>query len=471
VKLRPGPISALVLLAGFAGYAYFKDYRGADDRQKAEENKDKPLVFDHAQVKAIAFTGKSGAIRLEKNGEEWRITQPLTTAADHDAVEGLLTTLESGHIDRRLADVKDRKAYGLDPPVSNVTVETTGGAPQTVALGDQAPIGGAWFALLGGTEVAVVSAPLGEAANKDLLSLRDKTLLAFDPFKVKGLTLVRGKETITMEKPAEGWKIAQPFDAPADGPAISDLLSALERIRATAFVKEKATDADLKALGFEPPAVKVTLLQDGWDTTKTIEFGSETDGKRNARAAGKEAVIAILPDFWSKLQTPVSDLRRKEILGLSQYRIRSITAYRGADQPLVLTKGKESNWTAGGRATGDVKYESVDQWLRSLGDIKAVAWAEKPDAKPATPPPGKPPLDLTLEEEPDSEGGTPRRQHLVFGPAGTDKHVPVKDTAWKTVMLVDADPVTKLYDGLDGLAKEAATPKTTTPAGGGKPPG
>ena len=465
MKLRPGPVAAVVLLVGFAGYAYFKDYRGADEKQKAEENKDKPLVFDHAAVKAIALQGKAGPIRLEKGGEEWRITQPLATAADRDAVEGLLTTLESGHVDRRLGDVKDRKTYGLDPPVSSVTIETTSGAPQTVALGDQAPIGGAWFALLGGKEVAVVSAPLGEAANKDLLSLRDKTLLAFDPFKVKGLTIVRGKETIILEKPAGGWKIVQPFDAPADGPAISDLLSALERIRATAFVKEKAADPDLKTLGFEPPAVRVTLLQEGWDTTKTIEFGSEADGKRNARAVGRDAVIAILPDFWTKLTTPVTDLRRKEVLGLGQYRIRSITAYRGDGEPLVLTKGKESNWTAGGRATGEVKYDSVDQWLRSLGDIKAVAWGDKPDAKATTPPAGKPPLDLTLEEEPDSEGGAPRRQHLVFGPAGKDKHVPVKDTAWKSVMLVDADPVTKLYDGLEGLAKEA-----TAAAAAAKPP-
>jgi hypothetical protein len=458
----------------FAGYAYFKDYRGADERQKTEENKDKPFVFDRAAVKALALQGKSGPIRLEKNGEEWRITRPLETVADKDAVEGLLTTLESGHIDRRLGEVKDRKPYGLDPPASSVTVETTSGPPQSVGLGDQAPIGGAWFALVGGKEVAVVSAPLGEAANKDLLSLRDKTLLAFDPFKVKGLTIARGRETIVLEKPAEGWKIVQPFDGPADGPAISDLLSALERIRATAFVKEKATDADLKALGFAPPAAKVTLLQDGWDTTKTIEFGSEADGKRNARAVGTDAVIAILPDFWSKLETPAADFRRKDILGLSQYRIRSITAYRGADQPLILTKGKESTWTAGGRATGEVKYDSVDKWLRSLGDIKAVAWVEKPDAKEATPP-GKPPLDLTLEEEPDSEGGTPRRQHLLFGPAGRDKHVPVKDTAWKSVMLVDADPVTRLYEGLDGLAKEAATPPpapAAAPAAGqSKPPG
>jgi hypothetical protein len=466
VKLRPGPVAALVCLVGFAGYAYFKDYRGAEDRQKTEENKDRPLVFERANIKAIALQGKTGVIRLERFGDDWRITQPLDTAADRDAVEGLLTTLESGHIDRRLGEVKDRKTYGLDPPASSLTIETISGPSQSVALGDQAPIGGAWFALLGAKEVAVVSAPLGEAASKDLLSLRDKTLLAFDPFKVKGLTLVRGKETITLEKPAEGWKVVQPFDAPADGPAISDLLSALERIRATAFVKEKAAEPDLKALGFEPPAVRVTLLQEGWDTTKTIEFGSETDGKRNARAVGKDAVIAILPDFWSKLQTPVTDLRRKEILGLSQYRIRSVTATRGSDQPLVLTKGKESNWTAGGRATGEVKYDSVDKWLRSLGDIKAVAWGEKPDARAATPPSEKPPLDLTLEEEPDSEGGTPRRQHLVFGPAGKDKHVPVKDTDWKSVMLVDADPVTRLYDGLEGLAKEAASAAATTPATG-----
>jgi hypothetical protein len=467
VRLRPGPIAAVVLLAAFAGYAYFKDYKGADERARAEESKDKAFRFDRADLKAITLTGKNGTVRLEKNGEDWAITQPLAVPAEKDAVEGVLSSLEMAKIERRLGPSEDLKTYSLSPPSGSVTVETKDGALQSIALGDQAPIGGSWFALVAGgkgkdgkdqpNEVAVVSATAGELAGKDLLSLRDKSLLTFDPWKVVGLTLERGKETITLQKPAEGWKLAQPVEAPADGPAVTDLLSALERARATKFVVEKATEADLKAHGFTPPAARVTLLQEGWDTAKTIEFGAEADGARQARTVGKDGIVALLPDFWSKLTAPAGDLRRKDVLGVGQYRVRSVSASKDGGPALQLTKGKESTWSATGLATGPVKYDSVDLLLRRLSDVKAVAFEDHPTEAQKQALAAKPALDVTLEEEPDTEGGTPRRQHLVFSPVGKGARVTVRDLAWGPLFIVDGGPVAQFEQSLEDIPKEAAS--------------
>lgn len=472
MKLRPGPIAAVVLLAVFGGYAYFKDYRGADARRKAEDSRDKLFRFERADLKAITLAGKNGAIRLEKNGEDWTIRQPIETAAEKDAVEGIVSSLEMAKVERRLGKGDDLKTYALDPPQGTVTVETTNGPAQSVALGDQAPIGGTWFALLnagtagdgaakdakaaqGGREVAVVSAAAGELASKDLLSLRDKSLLTFDPWKVIGLTIERGKETITLQKPADGWKLAQPVEAPADGPAVTDLLSALERARATKFVVEKATDADLKAHGFVPPAARVTLLQEGWDTARTIEFGAEEDKARQARTVGKDAIVALLPEFWSKLTAPAGDLRRKDVLGVGQYRVRSLTASRDGGPALVLTKGAENVWNATGLATGPVKYDSVDLLLRRLSDVKAVAFEDHPTEAQKSAFAAKPPLDLTLEEEPDTEKGTPRRQHLAFSPVGKAARVTVRDFAWGPLFVVDGGYVAQVHQSLEDIAKEA----------------
>jgi hypothetical protein len=454
VKVRPGPLAAVALLAVFGGYAYLKEYRGADERKKVDESKDKVFRFERADLKAVTLTGKNGTLRVEKNGEDWAITQPIAAAAEKDAMEGVISSLEMARIERRLGAAEDLKTYNLAPPQGSVTLETKSGPPQTLAIGDQAPIGGAWFALLG-KEVAVVSAVAGELAGKDLLSLRDKSLLSFDPWKVVGLTIERGKETVTLQKPADGWKMAQPVEAPADGPAVTDLLSALERARATKFVVEKPTDADLKAHGFVPPAARVTILQEGWDTAKTIEFGAEADGSRQARTVGKESIVALLPDFWTKLTAPVGDLRRKDVLGVGQYRVRSVSASRNGGPALVLTKGAESTWNAAGLAKGPVKYDSVDLLLRRLSDVKALAFEDRPTDAQKQALAAKPALDLTLEEEPDSEGGTPRRQHLVFGPVGKGARVTVRDLAWAPLFIVDGGPVAQVDQSLEDIPKEA----------------
>ncbi|HXU10946.1 MAG TPA: DUF4340 domain-containing protein, partial [Candidatus Binatia bacterium] len=139
MRVRPGPLAAVVLLAGFAGYAYLKDYRGADERAKSEESKDKAFRFERADLKAITLTGKNGTLRLERSGEDWAITQPIAVPADKDAVEGVLSSLEMAKIERRLGAGEDLKTYSLSPPRGSVTLETKSGALQSLAIGDQAP--------------------------------------------------------------------------------------------------------------------------------------------------------------------------------------------------------------------------------------------------------------------------------------------------------------------------------------------
>jgi hypothetical protein len=209
----------------------------------------------------------------------------------------------------------------------------------------------------------------------------------------------------------------------------------------------------------------VTILQEGWDTAKTIEFGAEEGGARQARTVGKDGIVALLPEFWTRLTAPAGDLRRKDVLGVGQYRIRSVSAARDGGPALVLTKGVENTWNATGLAAGTVKYDSIDLLLRRLSDVKAVAFEDHPTEAQKTAFSAKPPLDLTLEEEPDTEKGTPRRQHLAFSPVGKGARVTVRDFAWQPLFIVDGGNVAKVSQSLEDIAKEAtAAPAGTPPA-------
>ena len=470
MKLRPGPVAAVVVLAALGVTTWLLEFRGAEERHKAEAAKDKPLPFERAALKAIVLSRAATSIRLQKDGDAWTIREPLVTAVDKDAVEGLLGALETGRIERRLGVVADRKPYGLDPPVATVTLETAAGGPQVLGLGETSPIGGSIFALLpGGKEVAVVSAALGDLEKKDLLALRDKSLLSFDPWKVKSLTIERGPETIALEKPADGWKVVRPVEAPADGPTVTDLLSAVDRMRALRFVSEKAGDADLKSWGLASPAARLTVLQEGWDGSRTILFGGAADKTRYAMMVGRDPVVTVADDIWPKVTTKLFDLRRKDVLGLSQYRIASVSVARDGGPALVLARQKESGWTASGLAKGTVKNDSVDLLLRDIADVKALAFEDQPAAARLEALSVRPPLDVTLEQDKDSDGGDARRQHLVFGAIGKDKRMPVRDLAWRPIFLADGAALERIRGQVDALVKEATAPPPPQPGPGAAP--
>lgn len=470
MKLRPGPVAAVLVLAALGVTTWLLEFRGAEERHKAEAAKDKPLPFERADLKAIVLRRALMPIRLQRDGDVWTIREPLVSPVDKDAMEGLLSTLETGRIERRVGEAADRKPYGLDPPVATVTVETTTGPPQVLGLGEKSPIGGSFFALLpGGKEVAVVSAALGDLELKDLLALRDKSLLSFDPWKVKSLTIERGPETIALEKPADGWKVVRPVEAPADGPTVTDLLSAVDRMRAARFVTEKAADADLKTYGLATPAARMTILQEGWDASRTIVFGAAADKTRYAMTVGREPVVTVADDIWPKVTTALYDLRRKEVLGLGQYRIASVSVARDGGPALLLARQKESGWTASGLATGTLKNDSVDLLLRDIADVKALAFEDQPAAARLDALAARPPLDVTLEQDKDSDGGEVRSQHLVFGAIGKDKRMPVRDMAWRPIFLADGAALERIRGQIEALVKEATAPAPPQPAPGTAP--
>ena len=466
---RLGPVIAVALLVGLGGWVYFSEYK-KEDKGKDQEAKDRPIVFKRPDLKSIRLRNEHGQFTLEKSGEAWSLTAPFPADTDKDAVESLLTALDVGRIERRIGEEKDLKTYGLDPPRALVTLGLASTpAAVTLGLGDNNPVGGSYFALLpGGKEVALVSAGLGDLEKKDLASLRDKSLLSFDPWKVKRLKIERGKETVLLEKPADGWKLQQPVEAPADGPTVTDLLSALERLRATGFEAEHPKPADLRRSGLEPPAARMTILQEGWDVEKTVLVGKTKDGSLFARTVGRDPVLTIPKDFWEKVATKVSDLRRKEILGVGQYRIDTITASRDGRPAVVLTRQKDGSWTLTGSAKGSVKADSMDTFLRLLGSLKALSWNDRPAEAARAALARKPALDLTLHEEAEGNAAA-KTQHLVFGAPAKDGAVPVRDMAWHPIATLASGSLAGIDGQIDSLLKEASEAPKPQPSPGTAP--
>jgi len=458
VRRRIGPLLAIVLFVGLGAYVYVYEIRGGSSQETAAAGKDKVIVFDRASLKAIRLSNDKGTMRLEKKGDAWTITEPLQTDADKDNVEGLLNSLEFAKIERRLGAAGDRKQYGLDPPKASLTIETGPGTSPTLQVGDTSPIGGSCYAVLpASSEVAVVSSSIEDVTRKDLFSMRDKSLLSLDAWKVKRLTLQRGRETLRFEKPDDGWIVRQPMEAPADGPTLTDILNALGSLRATAFVGEKANEPELKRYGLSPPLARMTLLQEGWDVEKSVVLGKEAPGGgRYARTVGRDFVVTVPADFWTKVTTRFFDLRRRDLLGVQQYRVDTISLSRQGGPAATIKRDKDQAWTLSGPSSGPLKAESVDALLRMISDLKAQAFDDRPKESVRTGISRRPALDLTLQEEADATTGKQRSQHLLISPPDRAGHILVRDMAWTPIAVAPAGVLKKIEDQIDVLVKEAA---------------
>lgn len=468
-RLSPGPIVALLLLAGLGGWVLLKERPADEARRKESERKDRLVVFERSEVRGLRIENEHGVIHIETAGDAFAIAEPLRTQADKAAVEAVLSMLETAKIERRLGAAGDRKSYGLDPPGTTVTLElASGGTAPVLGVGDVAPVGGGFFVSLpGGQEIAVASAGVGDLKKQDLFALRDKSLLAFDPWKVTRVRMKRRSDTVLLMKPEDGWKIQEPVETPADGPTVTDLLSALERLRALTVAAEKASDKDLRRFALGPGAGEITLRQEGWDSDKTAVFGKTADGRLYARVQGRDPVLSVPVDFWEKLNTTIADLRRKEILGLSQYGLDTITAARPGKATLVLTRQKEGGWSLSGPGSGTVKADSADLLLRHLGALKARTFEDRPDESLRRALALTPALELTLHEEADTAPGKERSQHLVFGAPDRAGRVRVRDMAWRPIANLGSGELTTLQGDFESLIKEATEPKPSaspTPA-------
>jgi hypothetical protein len=95
-------------------------------------------------------------VRLRREAPGWRLLAPSEGPADASAVAALLDRLGSLRRRARVAPGRELSVYGLDPPRGGVSLSLAGGRSLALDLGDDAPVGQAFYVRTGG-EVLVVS--------------------------------------------------------------------------------------------------------------------------------------------------------------------------------------------------------------------------------------------------------------------------------------------------------------------------
>jgi len=253
-------------------------------QKKVDDLRNRDLMsFKVDDVQKLVLEHDRGpTIEIDRDHDKWNIVQPAKYAADPTAVHQILSTLANSKIADFISDAPTSVTqYGLGHPHVTVTVFTgKENARQSLLFGFKQPEQGkdGIFARRGeSSPVYTVHPYVMSDVNKDLMDLRDKTVLALKPADVHRIEVAAGAKKFSIERtPAGQWQLAGAAGGNADLPLVERFLSTIQFLKGSAIAADPMTDP--KKFGLDKPAVEIALAgKDGKDlgTVKLAKMEQE----------------------------------------------------------------------------------------------------------------------------------------------------------------------------------------------------
>jgi len=214
------------------------------------------IALNPKDVRAVTLHYPSTpTIRIEREGDSWRLREPLNFPADGGVVDRLLDQIAETKAERRikLADAEPLATYGLegDGQQARVSLETSAGTkPPDIVVGRATPVGYSAFAKLDGADEIVVTPLIFHTGiKKTVLELRKKRLFEVDPTQVIAMHLSDGTHDVDLERRGDEWMIKSPVETRADPEQARALATSLNELEAMDFFDSLRPGADDDVVG------------------------------------------------------------------------------------------------------------------------------------------------------------------------------------------------------------------------------
>jgi hypothetical protein len=319
-----------------------RTYRVTALAKRLEELRDKRiLAFDRDAVRRVAIRWPDGGVVLAREGEEWRLREPIEGRADGSSVDTLLSNLSflraSGFEDAPPPDEES----GLAPPELEIELtlapEQEGGEERSVALAmGKALANGDRLVRAGGqTRFRVPGARIDDFPRK-VVAWRFKELARFPAADARRIEMsFRDASGSSLDVTAiraedETWSS---LPEAMDPEGIRSLVDELARLRARDILADEMGAEELRGLALEPPNARFVVRGAEGDTPLAdVRIGvARSGGGIAAQAAGNATVFEIDPALAELV--PVS---------LDSFRSR-FTAADPADSDAAPDEGEEAD--------------------------------------------------------------------------------------------------------------------------------
>jgi hypothetical protein len=305
-RLIPYAAIFLILAGAYVGVRWRHEQRVI-----REETAKKVFHLKETDISDLSLVRGKDEVRLAKKDRIWRLTAPLDTKADQTVVDSLLTTVARLRKERDLGEEKDLKAFGLDKP-GLVVKFTAQGKAHHLAIGAKAPGDQNYYVQRDGDpHLLTISKGSRDSLDRQLLALRDKSLLTFISGEVTGLTVKTPKTTVVLTKSGPlAWRWQGRPDFRVRGDRVEKLLRDLNLARAKNFLEP--TPKHLAALGLVPDhRTEITVASPAGK--QTLWLGAKKGDAAYAREGPEGPVVLVDPALADEVTKTLASLEDRRL--------------------------------------------------------------------------------------------------------------------------------------------------------------
>ncbi|MCC7010838.1 MAG: DUF4340 domain-containing protein [Acidobacteria bacterium] len=388
-----GSRSLLVLLVvalGLGAYIYFVESKR--DTTDPSLKRDKVFALEPGKIDEVEIHAASGEITtLKKNGDDWQMAAPVSTAADAGTVSSLVSSLETLEKQKTLEEHPSSVTpFGLQPARITVTFRVAGdSSPRRLLIGNKTPTGADLYAQVEGSPaVFLISAYLEDTFSRSTFDLRDKSVLKFSRDAVDTIRLEPAAgPAVTLARKGTDWRVSQPVDVRADFLAVDAILNRVSQGQMKAIVAGDAAPpsaADLKKFGLDRPQLVATF---GAGSNKAaLAIGANQDGGSvYARDLSRPLVFTVDASVLTDMKKTPADLRVKDVFEFKSFNARSFELTRGgatyAFEKTTAAQGTEAaadSWKQTKPAAKDMNTTGVTDLLNAWSSLRAESFTDRP---------------------------------------------------------------------------------------------
>ena len=394
--------------------------------EEAARQAGKVLNFDPEKLDGLQIQNGEDTIELRRSNGKWRLEAPIKDQADSQAVETLLSDLESWAKDETIPakEIEAEKArlteYDLVKPKLRLKLLGKDQPPEILFGKDAALEGRMYVRFEGSNEVFLVRQTVKTDIAKKPADFRDRKLTELAAAEVTRVVLKTQAGEMEIQKQGPGWEIVKPLHARADGQKVGDLIAQVTGARIEQFVADDR--GDLQPYGLAQPRGSITLFTADDKQGRTLQIGTTPEKEKTqvyVRFSARSFVYTLPNKIESILAFTPADVRDRHLVRIDTNVLDRITIDAPGKAKTVLAR-KEQKWTIANLNNQAANTSEVTRLLATLKNEQVTKFVE--DVASDLPKYGldKPQLQLTFssfasENTAESKAGEEPFTTLTFG--------------------------------------------------------
>lgn len=291
-----------IVLIALGGVFFFYDKKEEAVKQlKEEQLKLLPTAVKEVSEFWINYIKENRQIKVVRENDAWQLVQPLSAKGDVKAIEKLLTNVITARKDAVLFEKVEQpklEELGLGDPEVEMGLKYSN-QETVIIFGERGPTNNVAYAMFKGRpEVYRVHSDLKKEVSQDAYALRDKTILDFEPAKMRRLEIVkRGMPKVVVVQEQSKWNLLEPTAEMASMAKVLELLYVIKNGEIKAFVNE--TPADLAPYGLSSPMLQLTIYQEKIEKPYILAIGDKDRARRGyfAKVNQMEKIFDVEEDL------------------------------------------------------------------------------------------------------------------------------------------------------------------------------